>query len=148
MRPSQGFRKRLEEALARADRLRGDRYRISQTELAEMVGEVLGDSRTQASASLWMRNGVRDIDIIWALATALEVRPEWLALNSGEMLEEVEEAEPGVLFTTRTGRPVRSAGADPHIPGEHPGAASARGAAKEVAKQARGARQAKGGKRS
>lgn len=87
MRPSQGFRDRLLLALDHAEGQLGPRARITQADLAKRVGKVLGESKTQPAAGAWINEGVRDVDIIWACAVALGVRPAWLALNEGDMLE-------------------------------------------------------------
>lgn len=95
MRPSIGFTSRLWRAVRLAEAETGEK--INQTRLGDLAAAELGRAEpfNQTTASSWLTKGVRDVDVIWALARVTGVRFAWLAAGELPMTEARQaEAEP------------------------------------------------------
>jgi hypothetical protein len=76
----QGFKHRLEWAKGLHS---GRRTRLTNDDVAERVGPILGRTYTGAMVGKWMKDTVPTAAIIQAVATVCGVDPGWLAYGGG-----------------------------------------------------------------
>ncbi len=76
---------------------------MSQAKLGDLVAAEMGRTKpySQGAVTLWFNDGVRDVDVIWALARACGVHFLWLATGEGPMRASAGAAEEEIAMNPR-----------------------------------------------